>query len=260
EFDGEGSRKLRALADHAAACWREADAGLWEMRSEPREHVHGKIMSWVALDRAIRLFPKDGEARWGETRDAIVAEVRARGIDPEGGYLLQALGQPGVADAAVLLAPSVDFPIDDAVLARTVEAVERRLARGPYVLRYDTDETADGLSGEEGGFLICSFWLADALLALGREREARALYETLIAQANDVGLFSEQIDPESGEFLGNFPQAFTHLAVVCTALTLELSGLGGRDAVRGTHADRARRRVEATDGLGDQLEAGRDIG
>jgi GH15 family glucan-1,4-alpha-glucosidase len=196
-------------------------------------------MSWVALDRTMRLFPDEAE-RWREARDAIVDEVRRRGVDPEGGYLLQALDHPGTTDAAVLVAPAVGYPLEEETLARTLEAVESQLRRGDYVLRYSGD---DGLSGEEGCFLLCSFWLIDAWLALGREREARAMYERLLEDANDVGLYAEQMDPESGGFLGNFPQAFTHLGLIGSAINLELFAAGGRAALTGGNAERARRRI-----------------
>jgi GH15 family glucan-1,4-alpha-glucosidase len=233
---------LAGLADLAAARWSEPDQGIWEVRRAPRHHVHGKIMAWVALDRAIRLL---GDRQgWSGLRDTIRRSVEEHGIDPQTGGLTQAYGEPG-ADAALLTVPSVGFPLDDATFARTVATIEQRLRRGDYVLRYDTD---DGIEGNEGAFLVCSFWLVDALLHLDRAAEARALFERLLAYASDVGLYSEEVDPTTHAFLGNFPQGFTHLALIESATNLLLYEKGGARALAGTHADRARFTVEATAG------------
>lgn len=239
-FDGDACKMLAALADHVASHWQEPDQGLWEMRAPPRHHVHGKIMSWVALDRAIRLLGARPE--WEVERDRIVDDVHAHGLDDASGNLLQAYGHPGT-DAALLLAPMVAFPVDHATLEATVAAVENELRHGDLVYRYKSE---DGLEGAEGGFLICSFWLVDALLHLGRHGDAKALFERLIALANDVGLYAEEIEPESRAFLGNFPQAFTHLALVAAAVQLKLFDEQGSSAIAGTHADRARSGVGAT--------------
>jgi alpha,alpha-trehalase len=220
-----------AFADYVAGHWREPDAGLWEPRLPKRRHVHSSIMCWTALDRALRLFGEN--ERWRRERDAILKDLVENAVH-EGGYLPQVFGSPDT-DAAVLVAPMVGLPIDDAVLVRTVEEVMKQLGVGPLVYRYRND---DGLPGEEGTFLVCAFWLIDALLALGRVEEARDRFEALLDLANDVGLYPEEMGPD-GTFLGNFPQAFTHLGLVQSALLLDLYEARGREAIRGTHGDRA---------------------
>ena len=225
-----------AFADYVAEHWRDADAGLWEPRLDPRRHVHSAIMAWVALDRAVRLFGE--RPHWCEARDALVADIRENAVHPDG-YLTQVFGEDAV-DAAVLVAPMVDLPIDDEVLARTVEEVIDRLGHGPLVHRYRNE---DGLPGEEGTFLVCAFWLVDALIALGRVEEARERFEQLLELGNDVGLYSEEM-AEDGTFLGNFPQAFTHLGLLHSALVLDLAEHCGIEAVRGTYADRAVRETD----------------
>jgi GH15 family glucan-1,4-alpha-glucosidase len=157
-------------------------------------------------------------------------------VHPRDGVLTQVMDGDAL-DAAVLVAPMVGLPIGDDVLARTLDAVAARLGDGPLVWRYRND---DGLPGEEGSFLVCAFWLVDALLALDRAEEARARFEALLARGNDLGLFPEEMAAD-GTFLGNFPQAFTHLGLVQSALLLELHEAGGAAALRGTHADRSRR-------------------
>jgi alpha,alpha-trehalase len=234
DLDEEIERIGATLADHVVAHWREPDAGLWEPRVKERRYVHSAIMAWAAVDRAIRLF---GERPvWCETRDEIAKDIRTNGVHPEEGYLTQAFGYDD-ADAAVLVAPMVDFPLDDQVLERTVDAVIEKLGHGPLVYRYRSD---DGLPGEEGTFLVCAFWLIDALLTLDRGDEARQRFEELISMGNDVGLYAEEMS-EDGTFLGNFPQVFTHLGLLQSALVLDLYESGGVEAVRGTYADRALR-------------------
>jgi GH15 family glucan-1,4-alpha-glucosidase len=232
---GAGELALfRTLADFTRDHWDEPGQGIWEMRGPPRHHVYGKIMAWVALDRATRLLgDHDG---YLDARRAILAAVREHGIEPGAGNLRQVFDHPGV-DAALLMAPDVDFPLDGPTLQATVDAVRRRLGQGDFLRRY---EAADGVGGGEGAFLICSFWLVDALLFAGRAAEARELFERMLSHANDVGLFSEEIDPATGEFLGNVPQAFTHLALIHSAVTLALFEKRGPAGLRGTHADRAR--------------------
>ncbi len=241
--DETQERMIRGVANHVAAHWREPDQGIWEMRGEPRHHVHSKLMSWVALDRAIRLCGHDPD--WAEARDAILQTILAQGLDPQQDHLVQAFGLDAT-DAALLLAPALGVPLPEALLARTVEAVERELRRGDYVRRYLTH---DGLPGSEGAFLICSFWLVDALLHVGRGEEARALFERLLAKANDVGLYAEEVDPATEAFLGNFPQGFTHLALIGSAVNLRIFEEGGPAALAQVYTERVRRAAEVTGGL-----------
>lgn len=241
--DETQEQMIRGIADHVAEHWCEPDQGIWEMRADPRHHVHSKLMSWVALDRAIRLCGED--PTWCRERDAILNSILERGVDPKGDHLVQAFGFDGM-DAALLLAPALGAPLDDGLVARTVEAVERELREGDYVRRY---RTLDGLAGGEGAFLICSFWLIDALLFLGRGEEARALFERLLGKMNDVGLFAEEIDPVTGAFLGNFPQGFTHLALIGSAVNLMVYEAGGADALNAIYAERVARAAGVTGGL-----------
>ena len=230
------SRLLRAMVDEVTRLWEEPGQGIWETRSAPQHHVYSEIMCWVALDRGIRLFG-DVEGRWGRIRSRIANAVHERGIDPNKGHL-RASFEDGDLDAAVLMTPLLGFPLDEEVLAATVEAVNDRLMDNGYVRRYSH---VDGLRGEEGAFLACSFWLVDALLFLDRPAEAQALFERLIEEGNNVGLFSEEIDPNSGDLLGNFPQALTHLAVIRSAFAIHLYEAGGAGAISGSHSDRVRR-------------------
>ncbi len=239
-FDQHSRGMLGALADFAADHWHEPDQGLWEMRGPPLHHLHGKIMSWVALDRAIRLL--GAQSRWESERDRIVADVHARGLSAEGDHLVQAYEHQEV-DAALLLIPMTGFPVRDRIVTNTIEAIERELRSGDFLYRYKNE---DGLKGDEGAFLICSFWLVDALLHIGRKEEAAALFHRLVECANDVGLYSEEIDPGNRAFLGNFPQTYTQLALIGSAVHLALYEKKGVDALKGTHAERAQRVVSAT--------------
>ena len=235
---------LEGIADHVAQVWNEPDQAIWEMRGKPRHYVHGKAMAWVAMDRAIRLL---GEREtWCQARREILEALQSHADDGEGGGFRQTFVDGGM-DAALLLLPMLDLSLSDEALDRTVRGVERALRRGDYVSRYDLEDTDDGLAGGEGAFLICSFWLVDALLCTGRADEARSLFERLLDQANDVGLYAEEIDPDSHGFLGNFPQAFTHLALINSAINLELYASGGDGALRGTHADRIARAAPQRD-------------
>ncbi len=234
---------LRASASHVCRVWRRPEQGLWETRSGGRDFVHGKAMAWTALDRAIELFGT--EPQWEAARAEILAAIRQEGTHGEPPSLARTFGGAEV-DAALLQVPMLGMPLDDALVAETVRRVERELGDGDLVHRYKGD---DGLSGGEGAFLITSFWLVDALLLVGRVDEAHRLFERLLARANDVGLYAEEVSPRSGKFLGNFPQAFTHLALISSATLLHLHRMGGAAALRGTHADRARRLVGATEGV-----------
>ena len=240
-LDRATRRVLRAEAQFVAARWREPGNGIWEMRGGRRQHVFGKVMSWVALDRALQLLGHDADL--ARERDQVLRAIVEQGVHPRG-HLTQVLGGDE-SDAALLLAPMLGLPLDEAVFSATVDEVQRTLGWGDYVRRY---RSSDGLRGDEGAFLTCSFWLVDALLAVDRGHEARALFERLLECANDVGLYSEEVDPETHAFLGNFPQALTHLALVQSATNLSLYEDGGAAALRGTYADRARHRVVATSG------------
>ncbi|MGP1396183.1 MAG: glycoside hydrolase family 15 protein [Inquilinaceae bacterium] len=241
-FDADGRDDLTRVADFVAEHWREPDQGLWEMRGPPRHHVHGKVMGWVALDRAIKLLgSNDG---WAREREAILSDVEANGLSTDGAHFVQAYGETGT-DAALLLLPAVAFPSDRDRLAATVAAVQAELAENDFVHRYRGE---DGLEGGEGAFLICSFWLVDALLHLGRYDEAETLFENLAGAANDVGLYAEEIAPDTGAFLGNFPQAFTHLALIGSAFNLALYRKHGVSGLAGSYADRASLGVTATRG------------
>jgi GH15 family glucan-1,4-alpha-glucosidase len=240
--DKTQERMTREVADYVVAHWKEPDQGLWEMRAEPRHHVHSKIMCWVALDRALKL---SGEHEgWRKARDEILAAIREQGVDQEGGYLTQAFGLRQT-DASLLLTCSLDLPLEKDLIVRTIEAVERELREGDYVRRY---LTRDGLPGSEGAFLICSFWLVDALLFAGRTEDARALFERLLAKSNDVGLYAEEIDPGTEAFLGNFPQGFTHLALINSALRLMLHDKAGEAALSGSSGERTKRAAQTTAG------------
>jgi GH15 family glucan-1,4-alpha-glucosidase len=234
DLNGETRTLALNLVDFAARHWHEPDAGLWEPRLPPRRHVHSAIMAWVALDRGIRLFGE--RPHWVEAREAIVAELRDNAIHPSNGHVVGVIGGEAL-DAAVLIAPMVDFPLDRETISRTIDEIDARLGHWPLVYRYRAE---DGLPGEEGTFLVCAFWLIDALLAVGRGDDARRRFDALLSMANDLGLFPEEMS-ESVVFLGNFPQAFTHLGILKTALVLDLYECGGADAVRGTYADRALR-------------------
>ena len=215
----------KALLGHLETAWREPDEGIWEIRGERQHFVHSKVMAWVAFDRAVRSVEEHGVAgpveRWRDLRDEIHAEVCQHGYDEQLGSFVQAYGSKQL-DASLLLVPLVGFlPADDARVAGTVAAVERELLHEGFVLRYLThDDGVDGLPPGEGVFLPCSFWLVDCYELLGRHDEAHALFRRLVGLANDLGLLAEEYDPEAGRQLGNFPQAFTHLALVNSAFNV----------------------------------------
>jgi len=205
--------------------WEEPDDGLWEIRGERRHFVHSKVMAWVAFDRAVRTVEEqdlDGPTDdWCELRDRIHAEVCERGFDTELNSFVQSYGSKEL-DASLLVLPLVGFlPADDPRVAGTIAAVERELLQDGLVLRYRTHESGvDGLPPGEGVFLPCSFWLVDCYELVGRHDEAHALFDRLIGLANDVGLLAEEYDPKEKRQLGNFPQAFTHLALANSALNI----------------------------------------
>jgi GH15 family glucan-1,4-alpha-glucosidase len=202
--------------------WREPDRGIWEVRGEPKHFTSSKIMCWVAADRGARLarLREDGERleRWQAAADEIKADVLANGVD-ERGVLTQHYGSRAL-DASLLLAPLVRFlPADDERMITTVNAIGEELTVHGLVLRYRVEETDDGLGEQvEGSFTICSFWLVSALSEIGEDRRARELCEKLLSYASPLLLYAEELDPLSGRHLGNFPQAFTHLALINAAL------------------------------------------
>jgi GH15 family glucan-1,4-alpha-glucosidase len=204
--------------------WREPDEGIWEVRGGRRQFTFSKVMAWVALDRGIR----DAERfrlpapldEWRQLRHEIHHDVCTRGYDPALGSFVQSYGETQL-DASLLLLPTLGFlPPDDPRVRGTIAAVERTLLVDRLVLRYRTEETADGLPPGEGAFLACSFWLADAWVMLGRVNEARQLFEYLLSLRNDVGLLAEEYDTRARRMLGNFPQAFSHIGLINTAHNL----------------------------------------
>jgi len=239
KLDRQYRRLLEAVANFIAAHWSEPDQGIWEMRGPPRHHVHGKLMCWVGLDRAARLL---GD-HWQSAANEIADDVRARGVSAEDGALDQAYD--GGTDAAVLLAPMLGFASPPGTLEATIARVRRTLGRGEFIGRYVGE---DGLEGEEGAFLVCSSWLIDAELAAGRIDTARGMIEKLVGCANDVGLYSEEVVPEDGRMLGNFPQALTHLGLIGNVINLQLAQRHGADRLTGSYADRAHAAVSATFG------------
>jgi len=209
--------------DAAASRWRERDQGIWEMRTEPQDYLYSKLMCWAALDRGIRLADRldagDRAADWEAERRAIREAIEDQGWSQRAGAFTQAFGSD-VLDASALMLPIVDFlPADDPRMLKTMDAIERHLtdARG-FVYRY---RNGDGLSGDEGGFLICTFWLAQARALAGQVQRARAIFERAADCANDLGLLSEEVDPGSGELIGNFPQAFSHIGLVNAAYAIQ---------------------------------------
>ena len=222
-------RMQRGLMDWLEGNWDKPDEGLWEVRGPQQQFTHSKVLAWVAADRATRTVEQsslDGPIdRYRALRSAIHADVCEKGFDADRGTFTQAYGSKTL-DAALLLIPQVGFlPASDERVRGTLRAVQEDLGRGQLVLRYDTGQTADGLTGEEGAFLACSFWLADALALDGQVDEARTRFEYLLGLRNDVGLLAEEYHVELGRQLGNFPQAYSHLALVNTALNLHDLGM-----------------------------------
>ena len=214
----------RALLEHVESVWDRPDEGMWEIRGEPRRFTHSRIMLWVALDRGIRAAAVvKGEqyvTRWQALADTLHNEICTEGYDAGLGSFVQSYGSKAL-DASLLLMPTTGFlPPSDPRVIGTIEAIERHLVVDGFVLRYDTGTGVDGLPPGEGVFLACSFWLADALALIGRVDDARRLFERLLAIRNDVGLLAEEYDPATRRLVGNFPQAFSHIALVNTAHNL----------------------------------------
>lgn len=222
EFDPATREFLVAVADAAARRWTEKDQGIWEIRGPEQDFLYSKLMCWVALDRAIALSGKlhagDKVAGWERTRDQIREAVLTRGWSDKAGAFTQYFGSDDL-DASNLMMPIVGFlPADDDRMLATIDAIQDRLtdAHG-LVYRYDAQGGVDGLEGSEGSFVLCTFWLAQALAMAGRPERARAVFERAIKYLNDVGLLAEEVDPDTGELLGNFPQAFSHIGLVNAA-------------------------------------------
>ncbi|MFK0098185.1 glycoside hydrolase family 15 protein [Streptomyces sp. NPDC091040] len=215
-----------SLLGFLESTWREPDEGLWEIRGQRRHFVHSKVMAWVAADRAVRSLEDDpslaGDAdRWRAMRDAVHREVCEKGYDPVRNTFTQSYGSRELDAATLLIARTGFLPPDDPRVIGTVDAVREELGSDGLVRRYSTDGgSIDGLPGGEGAFLACSFWLADALRMTGRPEEATELFERLLALRNDVGLLAEEYDTAAGRQLGNFPQAFSHIGLVGTAVAL----------------------------------------
>jgi len=220
-LDGDTGKEVARIADYVAEHWRDRDNGIWEVRDKRADYIQSKAFCWVALDRACKLAQKglisNGERRWRATADEVRAFVDDEGWDAD---LQSYVRAPDLRelDASLLTLAllSVHDPLGERIRG-TIDAVERELREGPYVYRY---RGGDGLEGEEGAFLTCSFWLVDAYARAGRLDDAHALMEDLLGLANDVGLYAEEIDPHTAEFLGNFPQGLTHLALINAAVSI----------------------------------------
>jgi GH15 family glucan-1,4-alpha-glucosidase len=219
-------RAVAGFADQVAATWTEPDAGIWEKRAVPAHHVHSKLMAWLALDRAVRIASARGDRhpRWNSARNALADDIRVRGFDPDQ-RAYTATYDSAELDAAMLLLPVIEFePATSPRVVDTVDAIRRQLsAGGPLLYRYPPG--TDGLAGGEGAFLPCSFWLVQALARTGRRNEAHALFDQLLPLGGPLGLYGEEIDPATGEHLGNYPQALTHAALVQAALSLATTSI-----------------------------------
>ena len=208
---------IQAQGECASAVWREPDQGIWEARGKPQHYVSSKLMCWVALDRAAKLAALRGagdmEAKWRAIADEIHADIEKLGLSDRG--VMRQHYDTDALDASTLLAPLFGFlPGSDERTRNSVLAIADELTENGFVLRYRTDETDDGLSGKEGTFLICSFWLVSALSIIGERSRARDLMERLLRIASPLGLYAEEFDVDTGFHLGNFPQAFSHLALI----------------------------------------------
>jgi GH15 family glucan-1,4-alpha-glucosidase len=226
---------LVGVVEAAATRWREPDAGIWELRGTPRHLVHSKVACWAALDQGLRLAARTGRPaplpRWRRVRDQIRATVQQHGYDRHRGAFTQAFGS-GELDAALLQLPALGF-LDwrDPRMLRTTDAIAATLGRGGLLRRYHAD---DGLGGGEGAFLACTFWLAECLARQGRLDQARTWFARATATTNDLGLLAEQVDPDSGELLGNFPQGLSHLAHLTAAVALQREAAADRRTDRRT--------------------------
>ena len=224
EVDPNAWHLERCLVKFVAEHWEEPDMGIWEVRGPPRHFTHSKILAWVAMDRAVQACEKFGLVghveQWRAVRDRIHAEICARGYNQKIGAFVQSLDSDKL-DASLLMMPLVGFlPASDPRVLSTITAIEKNLMSGGFVLRYHTDTEVDGLPQGEGAFLPCSFWLVDCMNLSGRYDEAREMFERLLSLRNDLGLLSEEYDPRTRRLVGNFPQAFSHVALLNSASNL----------------------------------------
>jgi len=258
---GETWRAMAAFADKIATQWRSTDAGIWEVRGDEAHHVHSKLMAWLALDRALRIAERRRTSakrvrRWREQRDAVAAEIRERGFDPELGSYTRSYGSRDL-DAALLVLPLLDIePADSSRIRGTIDAIRRVLgAGGPLVYRYTPG--SDGLPGTEGAFLACSFWLVQALAATGRRREASQLFDELIGCGSGLGLYAEEMDPTSHRLIGNYPQALSHAALVQAALALRDAALSDAGEVTPAESPQPEQAAERRAADADAARSGR---
>jgi len=227
----------RLIMPYLEGIWREPDEGIWEVRGGRQQFVHSKVMAWVAFDRAAGLADTTEEGRergdhYRQVADEIHREVCEQGLDPSGQFFVQAYGSTEMDASLLQIALTGFLPADDPRFLRTLEQVEQRLLKNGLLMRYDSDSCSDGLTPGEGTFLVCSFWLADVYVLLGRQAEAEALYQHLTGLTNDLGLLAEQYDPAGQRMLGNFPQAFSHIGIINTALNLHRAQCPVRDRAR----------------------------
>jgi GH15 family glucan-1,4-alpha-glucosidase len=232
--------EVKFMAEQTIQRWREPDYGIWEVRGGARHFLYSKLMCWVALDRAIKMAEQtQAEAdlqQWRRSREEIRRAILTEGYNEEAGAFTQAFGETQL-DASALVIPLTGFlPANDPRVLSTVKQVQERLTSNGLVYRYLTD---DGLPGGEATFALCSFWLVDNLAMQGRAEEARALFEKIVSYANDLGLLAEEIDPVSGELLGNYPQGFSHLALIRSALNISKCEAAGSEKQAATTAERA---------------------
>ncbi len=218
----------RVIMPFLEKVWHMPDKGIWEIRSEPRHFTHSKVMTWVAFDRNSTLLAESAQTEkeralavhYRKVADDIHADVCLNGYDPDIGSFTQTYGSPALDASLLQIALTGFLPVDDPRVIGTVAAIEKHLIQDGLLLRYDTERSVDGVSGHEGTFLVCSFWLADVYVLMGREEEAAALFDRLCGLCNDLGLLAEQYDPREKRMLGNFPQAFSHIGIINTALNL----------------------------------------
>ena len=224
----------RLILPYVERIWREPDEGIWEVRGGRQQFVHSKVMAWVAFDRAAGLADTTEEGRergrhYRQVADEIHREVCEHGLDSSGQFFVQAYGSTEMDASLLQIALTGFLPAEDPRFLRTLEQIEQRLVKNGLLLRYDSDSCSDGLTPGEGTFLVCSFWLADVYVLLGRQEEAQALYERLTGLCNDLGLLAEQYDPAGKRMLGNYPQAFSHIGIINTALNLHRAQCPVRD-------------------------------